>query len=307
MKKIVRLNGSIPGSRSGGAPMRYKVLPCLALFLVMSSGLVEAGDVGIPLLTSPVQRQQRPLPDNLNDPDAYSMEHIRERTQQRQQAYQKSSQTTRPQVLRDDLPIASDVPASSPASPAVSPSVDVVQQAGRTLLAAKHTERHQPVTETLLADERQARQLMRQLKEVDRGGTAISSAPSPQAQKPTKRPEDTAQTQSLMTLGTTMRQRKEESSKLQNGSSGPQGSPPPDTSLLEQAFQDSVIQRHRYLGQKMETVGKLEGEARYKAMGVLDAQLSQPKTPRTVNRTPSPTLRIMTDHRPVKIATEEKQ
>lgn len=304
MKKIVRLNASIRRLRSEGASMNKKVLPCLALFLLVSSGLVEAGDVGTPLLTSPVQRQQRPLPENLKDPDAYSLEHIREHTLQRQQAYKKSSQATRPQTLRDDIPITSDVLSSSQSGTAVSPPVDVVQQAGRTLLAAKHSEHHQPVTETLLANERQARQLIGQLKKVDPGDTSISSGPS--QQKPTEQMENTTQTQSLMTLGETMRQRNKEASMLQKESSGPQGSPHPDTSLLEQAFQDSVIQHHHYLGRKMEMVGKLEGETRYKVMSVLDDQLSQPDTTRRRNKMSSPTLRIKVGHRPVKIATVEK-
>jgi len=299
------LRGSIRGLQSKGASINHKVCPWLVLFLLMSSGWVEAEDVGAPLLTSPTQRQQRPLPDNLNNPDAYSIEHIRERTQQRQQAYQKSTQATRPQALRDDIPILSDAPSSSQAGTSVAPSTDVVQQAGRTLLAAKHSEHHQPVTETLLENERQARQLIGKLKEVDSGDTSISSAPSAQ-QEPVKHLENTTQTQSLMTLGETMRQRKKEASMLQKERSESQRSPHPDTSLLEQAFQDSVIQRHHYLGQKMEKVGKLEGEARYKVMSVLDAQLSQPDTTRRRIKMSSPTLRITAAHRPVKIATVEK-
>lgn len=305
MESKARWIGLSTGCRDHHDSLHHNRWPYLVALLAMLPGQTVADDRSTPLSNIQPQRQERPLVEGFSGPSASSIDAIRERAERHRKVF-RQTEIVRNQRLREEIQRPSGPsPSTAAAGGDEPPEVDLVQQAGRTLLAAKHSFSHQSVSEAQLEGEKEARRLIKQMRSARRTTLSPLSASSEPIHAINNDPVNTVQTQQLMAVGAAMRERHQELSWWQRAGAWLWGSrSEKNTPVLEEVFHDSVVRRQRFLGERMEALGRLDGVERYQAIGRLEAQLSQPTRSRTDEASPIPTLRLMTDHRRVRIIAD---
>lgn len=249
--------------------------------------------------------QQEPLSGKVSTGEVLGLSTIQERNEQKQQDFRKQ-QPTQLEPLSEVLPKSPDSQPSLQNTPLSLDANDPLQRIGRMLLAAKHSDSHLSADQSRLDDERQARQLLQQIKVIESGSAKVSAgSPGTVSMQGEK---ESAPMNQLVALAGEMRKKDAPPSFLDKVSGWfKEETPPSSGSLLEQAFQESIRQRHRYLAGKMATLGKQKEGDHYQTMNVLNAQLAPKHSTSQKNVSPSPTLSIQTHYRPVVIATGEQQ
>jgi len=249
--------------------------------------------------------QQEPLSGKVSTGEALGISTIQERNERKQQDFKKQ-QSTQLKPLSDDLPKSTASQPSLQNAPLSLDANDPLQRIGRMLLAAKHSDSHVSANQSRLDDERQARQLLQEMKVIESGSAKVSAGSSGTASISGKK--ESAPMKQLVALAGEMRKKDAPPSFLDTISGWfKEEAPPSSGSLLEQGFQDSIRQRHHYLAEKMANLGKQKEDEQYQTMNVLNAQLAPKHSTPQKSVSPSPTLSIQTHYRPVVIATGEQR